>query len=121
MIMTQREFAIDIIKDIVNNHGENIANNRKDLYRSRMLLKPNIYLTDDTETSCDEPLEKLMLSKVIVSEFHNGIPQLAFEVSDLNWRAFSACDDEYVINIAIRLCNQYRLLEKIAELTNMKN
>lgn len=107
--MEKRDLAIDLIKEVVNLHGRNIANDRKDLYRSRVLLKPALKLSDDEDNN-------LVVSKVIVSEFHNGIPQLAFEIADLCWKSFSSCDEEYLSNIAIRLCKKYNCIAKANEL-----
>ena len=107
--MTKRDFALDTIKEIVKKYGCDVINDRKDIYRSRTLLCPNVPLSDDEDND-------LVISKIIMSEFHNGLHQMACEVSDLCWRAFSVCDDNYIINIAYRLCKKYDLTDKLLEL-----
>ena len=107
--MTNRDYAVDVIKEITNLFGKDIEMDRADLYRSRKLLIPNMRLSDEEDNN-------LVLGKIIVSEFHNGIPQLAFEIADLNWKSFSSCDDKYIINVAIRLCKQYKQIDKLNEL-----
>ena len=107
--MTKRDFAVDTIKEIVKGFGRNAVNDRKDIYRSRMILDANVRLSDDEDND-------LMIGKIVISEFFNGLHQMAFEVCDLHWRAFSACDDNYIINVAYRLCKKYNLTDKLLEL-----
>lgn len=107
--MTKRDLVIDTIKSIVNEFGSDAVNGRNDIYRSRMLLSPNIPLSDDEEN-------ELYISKIVIADFRNGVKQMACEVHDLQWRSFSACDDNYIMNIAYRLCKEYKLTDKLLEL-----
>lgn len=109
--MTKRDFALDVISEIVKEFGSNVLNNRKDIYRSRKMITPMARISDDDDN-------QLVISKVIISEFHNGIIQFAYEISDLNWKSFSSCTDKDIINVAYRLCKKYLLTDKLLELCN---
>lgn len=109
--MTNRDYAVELITNVVNKFGEDaLANDEKAKlhYRKSTLLSPNAALGEGDDD--------LVIGEIIMSEFRNGIKQNAIKISDLNWKSFSSCDDNYLINIAYRLCKRYKMTDEILAL-----